>query len=283
MITPRQAELHKASFELADGSVYFRDPFNGERLSPGGPPSSIEQQPDLKLGLDYLRQHRSEIKFTILASNHGDLDVLDESEVRGVLSRHDAIFLELFGHNKDAQDLFWQTGYGKEPASGEETYNILSGYKRQQLDLLRGVDKPVMLPEPAFDGTDYESDLCAIGQKTEELQTIVSEKGDDAVLILEVSLASETIMREWFMIAKMGSYMQFLEGLGGSQVLKPLLWIGGVHAETMLAKFRGLGLTVNVITPEKTSKRTPPKPLHGFGQSIAFVDAVRDARARIEQ
>lgn len=284
MLTERQQEHHNASFEHYGDWVQFCDPFTGERFEPGRVPGSIEHLSGFGPGIDYLRQ-RSDVVVSIFGEKHGDNDVTSPAEINAQLAKSDAVFLEGYGTSKEVEDLFWAVCTNYEGISvSQSTVNALGAYKMRQLKHLAGCKKPIFFPEMSIEGNGYEKDLIDFTAILEELRPLAMSD-ENFALALEINLAASTIMREWFMIAKMGMKMKLYEHVTGHRLRQPMIWIGKLHAQTMPPKLAGLGLTVNAYVAREQHDGTPARAAVGeFRRSngtIPFVEAARDGLARI--
>ena len=93
-ISERQVRQHNTSYEKwGDDWISLRDPFTGEDFLPDRPPRSLEMQPGLREGLNYLRNN-PDIHITIFGDNHGDADETNAREAQTVLGTCDSVFLE---------------------------------------------------------------------------------------------------------------------------------------------------------------------------------------------
>ncbi len=280
MITERQTELHNRSFEhLEGGYVQFCDPFSGEPLRPDRVPVSIESQPWLADGIRYLRERAGTLQVDVLAGSHGDEDYDNPTEVRGIVSSHDAVFLEFIGANDAIAKLFWNVSHGRGTEVSREIVDSLGPHKLRQLKPLASIDKPVHFPEMATDGTEFEKELLEFQAILEELRPRAVGGEEAFMLAVEINLIVATIMREWFMIAKMGSYLKAHDELG-ERLSHPLIWIGTYHGTTMPTKIRSLGVKCEPLYLEETVANTPPNLLHTGSDYFDFTKAAHDGIAR---
>ena len=92
-------------------------------------------------------------------------------------------------------------------------------------------------------------------------------------------------MREWYMLAKMGSLMKNFERRTGTRLRRPLIMIGSAHLETLPPKVSGLGLSIEVREARATIRNTPPKPIRHealrHGDELPVLEAARDGVARL--
>lgn len=280
MISRKQFELHNNSYELSGDLVRFRDPFTGDYLEPGIPPRSIEAQPNLKAGLDYLRHRGSDVELTIFASAHGDSDHHDTKEVKQVVGAHDAVFLELIGATPDIEALFYDIASGSGAHTTQATLESIGDYKVRQLQAVAGSKIPILFPEVKANGSRYEQELLEYIDLLNELRPIALAGDANFALATEINIIGTSIMREWYMLANMGYQMAIAEN-AGYKISSPLLWIGSLHGETLPAKCEGLGIATRVEFPEFLDRRSPENKLHGFDDFIDFTTAARDAVARV--
>ena len=279
MITDLQAKLHNNSMRLesvADTEfVQLRDPFTGEDFEAHRPPQSIEMQPHLRAGLDYLRSH-PEVHLTILADNHGKDDIINRDEIAKILSEADSVYLEGFGATQDDADKLWEVAANNARA---KDVGGLGVYKQQQYELLEGVNKPVLLPEVPSDGSEYDSNLLEFTTILDELRPLALGN-ENIQLAIEINLAASSIMREWYLLAKMGSYLFSLEE-AGLKCEHPLLWIGSSHATTMVPKLNGLGIDFEVIEPKRLQNETSPDLLHEGDSLISYEQAATSGLSKV--
>ncbi|MFZ1250288.1 MAG: hypothetical protein WAR37_02475 [Candidatus Microsaccharimonas sp.] len=282
MITPNQAELHNNSMSLerrVDGEyIQLHDPFNGERIEAGKTPRSIENQPDLKAGIDYLKSH-PDIELTILAENHGKDDVMNKDEIRSVLDKGDSLYLEGFGALHTHQDELWDIVTGRLKVS--DIHDLEPGYQKQQYEAIEAINIPALLPEVPGEGSQYERDLLEFVTLLDELRLLAVDD-ENIQLAIEVNLAITSIMREWYMVAKIGSYLSYLER-AGLKSNRPILWIGSSHAETMEPKLKGLGVNFKVIKPQMSEIRTEPESLHEGLSQISYTDAAKFGLSKVNR
>lgn len=285
MITRHQADYHNRSFERRGDVVYLADPFSGEPILPDRVPMSIEQQSWLAEGIGYLRANH-DITIRIFGENHGDNDISNPAEVEAALNGCDVVFLEGFGVNKSIEDLFWQVGTeGTGTETSRSTIDALGAYKLRQLKLLAGIGKPIFFPEVPEGGTQFEQDLLDYCLILDGLRPAAMAGDENFALAVEINIASSTVMREWYMLARMGHLMKTCQQLGGERLKAPLLWIGTMHAETMVPKVRGLGVGVEPIIARRQIRNTSENSAWGDYQrpngQLPVLEAARDGLARI--
>lgn len=279
------AQLHNRSFEKGSDVIVFNDPFTGERLRSDTPPRSIEAQPDLRDGLNFLRR-RPDLDFKTFGEPHGDQDYTDPRDVKGLIDSSDVIFLEGFGHSQELDNLLWSVCTQNEGVNvPTTTIESLGEYKLRQLKLLAGIEKPVFIPEVAATGSSYEKDLLDYILILKELSPRAMAGDEQFAFHTLINLASSTIMRDWYMIAKMGQLMDIYENLSGDRLDSPLLWIGNAHIETMQPKLDGLGLRHRSFRGNRQVKNTPTlhvtNELHPSAETFDFGEAARNGVARI--
>lgn len=266
------AEMHNASFnsqELNDGQLHitFVDPFTNEQLSPDRVPSSIEAQPHLREGLDYLRSRSSDISLSVYAAPHGNDAVHDMQELLDTFQAHDVIFLEGVGHNAEQRDLIWDVSAGNKSTLTDEEAKTFGNYGQRKLAALLGQNKPVFFADMPSDGGDFEQAFIEWDGMLDTLKGMIDEgQGDPESLGLAmgINLTATTIIREWYMLASMGRGLQQLED-AGYKSSNPMFLIGATHGETLPAKASVLGLHTSVSLPrmaENGERRTVDIPFN---------------------
>lgn len=271
--TKTPIELHNASFsatshENGEISYTFCDPFVERPLSPESPAESIEDQPDLKRGLDYLRENRDRISVDIMGAPHGEETVHDIKELDITFGSHDSIFFEGIGHDKEARDLLWQVSSGTtETLTGDQAAKF-GQYGQQKLAVLLRKNKPTFFADIPGDGTAYEDQLLEWSDLLGQILKIEddSQTGIGAM----VNLTATTIVREWYMIATIGKELSNLEAAGYTST-NPLFLVGTRHRETLPQKLNVLGVKSNIIVPRivnKGEQRTMRMPFD-FVQAVA--------------
>lgn len=287
MVSERTKQLHKRSSERHGDWLQLKDPFTGERILPDRPPSSLEMQPGLRDGLSYLRNH-PEISFRILGDTHGEYDIASPAETKHALIDRDCIFLEGFGATKDhfIHNLFWKVGYENATATvSDNDYISMGAHKHHQLKMLAGCKKPIFFPEVPSGGTKYEQDILELIQLTDALLPHSLHGDESAALDVEINVASTIVLREWYMLAKIGMYMKAVEQSTGDRLRNPLIIIGSAHLETMPVKINGLGLSVESREAQATIKNTPSKPIslevRRTEPELPVLEAARNGVARL--
>ncbi len=270
MSTPLSAEMHNASFvshDLGDGTkhIAFVDPFTDEQLSPDRVPISIEAQPHLREGLDYLRNRGNDLGLTIYAAPHGDGSVHDMRELMDAFATHDVIFLEGVGHNEQQRDLVWDVSAGNKSTLTDEEGQTFGPYGQRKLAALLRQNKPVYFADVPSDGGDFEQAFLEWDGMVDTLKGMIDGgQGDpnDLGLAMGINLTATTIMREWYMLAAMGRELKRLE-VAGYRSENPMFLVGAVHGETLPHKASVLGLDTSVTLPtmaENGEKRTVDIP-----------------------
>ena len=287
MDSERTLDLHNKSSERIGEFLQLKDPFSGERLVPDRPPSSLDHQPDLREGLAYLRNN-PDIAVRVLGDTHGEYDIASPAETQYALQGCDSIFLEGIGGADDsfAHDLFWKVGYeNKSVQLSRSDYDSLGAHRQHQLRLLGGCKKPIFFPEVPSNGTEYEQDINDLINLTDVLLPYALGGDDHLALAVEINIASTIMMREWYMLAKMGSLMKNFERRTGTRLRRPLIMIGSAHLETLPPKVSGLGLSIEVREARATIRNTPPKPIRHealrHGDELPVLEAARDGVARL--
>ena len=283
-MTQRQADHHNNSFERSGDYIQFRDPFTGEDLGARRPPHSLEIGAGLADGFDYLRSH-PDICLTIYGESHGDQDSVSSAELNPLLHDSDAVFLEGVGHSAEMDHLFWNVGTINQGMSvSQNTIDTLGAYKMRQLEALAGIKKPVLFPEIPANGNEYENQLLEFNLILDELLPKSLAGDEDFALAVEINLAVSTIMREWYMLGKMGQQMAAYEQLTGERIKSPLLWIGSMHTETIPPKADSFGIWVVRHEAHSQERNTPPSPIYNgrrTNREVPFVEAARDGLARL--
>lgn len=285
MLTERQVNQHNRSYELRNDIIQLKDPFSGEPLRGDKPPLSLERDTGLAMGYDFLRS-RPDITFTIYGETHGDSDYSDPSEVYEHLAASDIVFLEGFGSTREVESLFWNVCTRGETARvSPTTFASMSDYMKRQLQLMAGTGKPVMLPEIPAGGSQLENDLLSFNDIMHDLLPAALGGDQDFALAVEINLVAGTMLREWYMIGKMGLLIQAYEQSTGEHLTSPMVWIGQAHLETMPRKFESLGVGVTNYAAQRQSRNTPPRPIVGEYErtngKVPFVEAARDGLARL--
>lgn len=277
-ISPRQAEYHNASFEMSDDMVRLRDPFTGDSLSKDSPPRSMEEYAGLSAGYQYLRSN-PDIKVYIWGESHAGR--VDHDEASRILTGVDGVFLEMFDNTEEAQDAFWNVSIKGSVKVSQELANAIGPYKMQQMEALAGAQKPVFLPEATRDSGEYEEvfiDYCHIVDK---LLPLALDGNDDGALAAEIAVSVTTMLRDWYMIGKMGLQMQAYERATGQKLKNPLVWIGPAHAATMPDKFRSLGVDSVTNVDESLFGSLHEGNVSRVNGQINMVDAAKNGLTRI--
>lgn len=250
------SELHNASFRLrglSDGQQYitFIDPFTDEQLSPSRAPASIEAQPHLKVGLDYLRSRNNDMTLSIYGSPHGNEAVHDMRELMNAFGIHDVIFLEGIGHSAHLRDVAWDVSAGsKTKLTGDEA-KLFGPYGQRKLAALLQQNKPVFFADVPSDGGDFEQAFLEWDGMIDVIKGMIDESQDTSEglnLAMGIILTATTILREWYMLATMGCELKRLED-AGYKSSNPMFLVGVAHGETLPAKASVLGLSTSVILP----------------------------------
>lgn len=266
------AEMHNASFnsqELSDGQLHitFIDPFTNEQLSPDRVPSSIEAQPHLREGLDYLRSRSTDMALSVYAAPHGNEAVHDMQELMDTFGAHDVIFLEGVGHNAQQRDVIWDVSAGNKTTLTDDEAEQFGSYGQRKLAALLQQNKPVFFADVPSDGSDFEQAFLEWDGMLDTLKGMIDEgQGDpDSLnLAMGINLTATTILREWYMLASMGRELKRLDEAGYKST-NPMFLVGAVHGETLPAKASVLGVQTSVNMPRMTEngeKRTVDIPFN---------------------
>lgn len=251
-------ELHSNSFRLehrADNRrhIGFADPFTGEALSPHRVPTSIEVQPKLRAGIDYLRQRENDLNLSIMGAPHGPNDVHDMAELMRAIRSHDALFLEGFDHTQRERDMLWNISSGKKTDLTDQEERELGPNRTLQLAALFRADVPAYFADLPGDGDDYEQSL---GSWNGVLETLMKQMPgaegqgrENLLLAASINLTAVSIMREWYMIASIGEQLGVLDRMGGYRSHSPLFIIGTTHGQTLPKKLEVLGVKSSLIIP----------------------------------
>lgn len=256
MSTPLSAEMHNASFvshDLNDGRkhIAFVDPFTDEYLSPDRVPASIETQPHLREGLDYLRSRSNDLDLTIYAAPHGDGSVHDMRELMDTFAAHDVIFLEGVGHNAQQRDLIWDVSAGNKATITDEEGQAFGPYGQRKFAALLRQNKPVYFADVPSDGGDFEHAFLEWDGMVDTLKGMIDQSNgdpDSLGLAMGINLTATTILREWYMLAAMGRELKQLEAAGYKSE-NPMFLVGAIHGETLPHKAGVLGINPNVALP----------------------------------
>ncbi len=253
MATPAAAELHNASYQahdLSDGRqhITFLDPFTGEQLRPDRVPGSIEAQPHLRQGLDYLRSRGTSIDLSVYAAPHGDNSVHDMQELIDAFESHDAIFLEGIGHTAVDRDLVWDVSASNKRTITEEEGQRFGPYGQRKLAALVGQNKPTYFADLPADGDSYDRYTMEWNGMVDTLGKMISDQNGDPeslALAMGINLTATTILREWYMLATIGLELSRLDAAGYKSE-KPLFLVGQMHGTTLLDKAAVLGVHTSV-------------------------------------
>jgi hypothetical protein len=249
--------MHNTSFSMEkvnyeEALITFHDPFTGEILDPDKPPSSFEDQPELKQGLDYLRLNGSRINITIFGAPHGDEAVHANGDLRSAFEAHDSIFLEGLSHTQKERDLVWDLSAGNVTQPSSEQLDGFGEYGKRKIEALKGVTRPVFFADIPADGNDYEQSLHQWSQLFDRLHAKDNVTGvsrdKDVELATAINLTGTTVMREWYMLAQVGKHLQELEQAGYKSV-NPVLLIGSLHAQTLPNKLKAIGVKSSINLP----------------------------------
>ncbi len=256
MATRLSTELHNSSFnarDLRDGTkhIEFVDPFSNELLSPYKVPASIEAQPHLKEGMDYLRSRSGDLQLAIYAAPHGDNAVHDMRELMDAFAAHDVIFFEGVGHNEHQRKLIWDVSLGNRTTLTDEEGQSFGPYGQRKLAALLRQNKPVYFADLPSDGGEFEHALLDWNGMVETLNSMIDQSSNDQEghkLALGINLTATTIMREWYMLATIGYNLKRLDE-AGYKSKDPLFLVGAMHGETLPYKAGVIGLRTNVTLP----------------------------------
>lgn len=249
-------ERHNASYvvrNLSDGSkhITFVDPFSGSYLSPYRVPMSIEAQPQLRDGLDYLRNRDDELKLTIYAAPHGDRSIHDMRELEQAFQTHDAIFLEGIGHTQQQRDLVWNVSAGNKSTLTKEECRTVGPYIQRKLAVLLGMNIPVYFADIPGDGGDFEKAYLEWDGTVDILKNMIGDIRVDPArisLAMSIHLVATTIIREWYMLATIGHELKSLHDVGYSSE-NPMFLVGTKHGRTLPHKANVLNLATLVVEP----------------------------------
>jgi len=261
------ASLHNSSFSIEERArgeeiLVFKDPFTDTPLDPNIPPPSLEAEPELNDGLEYLRQNSSDIVISILGMHHGQGDEPDVGHLRSIYSRHDAILLEGLGHSATER-----RGLAIIARRGDEVTTKLrkrGDYGHHFVDpefaALQGLSKPTFFVDIPSDGTNYEKSLYGWSTVVEDIdQYGVGEKTElDFTKAINLTVAN-VIFREWYMVARTGLEMSNLRAKG-QKIKRPVIKIGALHIQTLPYRLEALGVKSKIIVP-KMLKEGPPAPV----------------------
>ncbi len=248
-ITETQAQKHNNSFEIIDDVVQLRDPFTGENLSSERPPRSLEHMAGLARGYEYLRGG-DDLTVRLYGESHGDGDEVNQSELQAQLVMSDAVFLELLDHTPATEKAFWDVSMtgGADVTAG--LIHDMGPYKFDQLNALVGANKPVFLPEPSREGTQYEQEFIEYVRIIDKLLPVALNGDEGVVLATEIAVSASVMMRDWYLIGRMGQQIEMFEKKTGFKITNPMVWIGSAHTDTLPSKLKALGIatTTNVET-----------------------------------
>jgi len=284
-ITESQAKKHNNSFEINGDVVQLRDPFNGEKLSSERPPQSLEHMAELASGFDYLKS-RKDITVHIYGESHNDEHTVNQDELQAQLASSDAVFLELLDHTPATEKAFWDVSMtgGADVTAG--LIHEIGTHKFDQLNALVGAGKPVFFPEPSREGSQYEKEFIEYVRIIDNLLPSALNGDEGAALAAEIAVSASVMMRDWYLIGKMGQQIEAFENETGVKITNPMIWIGSAHTETLPAKLKGLGIssvtnvesTHGYISTQEMGEHSIPK-----NGSISMVNAARDGLARISR
>lgn len=285
-ITKSQAKKHNNSFEINGDVVQLRDPFTGENLSSERPPQSLEFTAGLAGGFEYLKS-RDNLTVRLYGESHADEHQVNKDELLAQLAMSDAVFLELVDHTPATEKAFWDVSMngGAEITAG--LMYDMGPHKFDQLNALVDANKPVFLPEPSREGTQYDQEINEYMRIIDKLLPVALSGGDEGiVLAAEIAVSASTMMRDWYMIGKMGQQIELFEEKTGIKITNPMIWIGSVHTDTLQPKLEALGITTSVaiesthgyVSSGEAGERSLPK-----NGSISMVDAARNGLARISR
>jgi len=252
MISERQTTLFEKSYtsETTAQSMAFVliDPFSGERMHSRDVPPSIDRIPHLHDGLAYLRARAEHMKLTLFASRHANDVVHEADELNPLLDNHDAYFLEGYGTMAKRREIYRRASSEQLTNDDWNNYRSAPGpYTDRQLEAIKGRGKPIFMPEIPQDGTDDEAAFLEYSLIMNEFWPLAFGDDPQMTINLLLAIAGSNVIREWYMLANMGSQMAAYEKEKGQEISSPLIWMGGGHAESLAAKARTLGLTFKTI------------------------------------
>jgi hypothetical protein len=250
------SEMHNASFNiraLGDGQshITFIDPFTNEQFSPDRVPTSIETQPHLREGLDYLRSRSADMELFVYGAPHGDGAVHDMQELIDTFQSHDAIFLEGMGHDAQQRDAIWDISAGNKQTLTDDEAEQFNPYAQRKFAALLRQNKPVFFADVPGDGGNFEQSFLEWDNMLSTLKKMIDGgRGDpkNLNLAMGINLTATTILREWYMLASMGRELKRLDD-AGYKSNNPMFLVGTVHAETLPAKASVLGVNTSVNLP----------------------------------
>lgn len=284
-ITESQAQKHNNSFEINGDVVQLRDPFTGENLTSEHPPQSLEQMAGLARGFDYLRG-RDDLTVRLYGESHSDNHQLNQDELQVQLAMSDAVFLELLDHTPATEKAFWDVSMTGGADITVGLRDDMGPAKFNQLNALVGANKPVFFPEPSREGAQYEKEFIEYVRIIDKLLPVALSGDEGVALAAEIAVSASVMMRDWYLIGKMGQQIEMFENETGIKITNPMIWIGSAHTDTLPSKLKALGVTTvtniesthGYVSTEEASEHSLPK-----NGSISMIDAARDGLARISR
>ena len=211
---------------------------------------------------------------------------MNQDELRSQLALSDVVFLELLDHTPATERAFWDVSMtgGADVTAG--LIREVGPYKFDQLNALAGADKSIFFPEPSREGAQYEKEFIEYVRIIDALLPD-AERGDEgAALAAEIAVSTSVMMRDWYLIGKMGQQIEMFEKKTGTKISNPMIWVGSGHLETLPSKLKALGIvttasvesTHGYVLSEGSSEHSLPK-----NGSISMIGAARDGLARISR
>lgn len=250
-LSPSQEKLFTASHEVIEtpemAVIELRDPFTGEAMHSSEIPGSIRQIEHLQNGVQYLQERAHDMHLTLFASRHGDEVVHTAEELDPLLEGHDAYFLEGFGTVAERREIHRRAATVELSEDDWANYRTVpSPYTDRQLAAIAGRGTPIFMPEIPRDGSAEENALLEYSTIMNEFWPYAFGDDQEATMNLLVAQAGSNVIREWYMLANMGSQLAQHEQETGQKITKPLLWMGGGHEQSLRAKAQTLGVELSV-------------------------------------
>lgn len=236
------------------------DPTTGYDIDPRRPLSLIEADPELRGGLDLLRDNADRVCMTNYYGRHVRADDLDDP---GTFERAHASHT-VFGYESHGSSRAVDANARTTAARNMTTRRPIHGFQDRLFRSIVGAERTLSVPiDVRADGTPLERQIIALGDRWNEELTDVGEG----------SLAAITInnLRDWTMLATLGAAIRRLTGPRLPAELNVGTFSGLDHFDvTRKARCLGVPAVGVLVRGETISAAELNKPVIQVPQSGVF-------------
>jgi hypothetical protein len=277
-----QAEWHNNSFRKIGNVYIFQEPLKKEQVSTNEPPSMFRQDDELSSGYNFLKKYGSKLNLDIFYSQHSEWNDLGGKDFEAKIKEADIYLLENAGWVANEQEGLDQLSRrGRFSADNLDTLDYIrrSNFTRRIATAISSSGARISFfdvndaPDPIRQGIIQQYEL------DESIQNsgLITDQEKKRALLL--SMAANTVLREWFMVGMFGNQLErfsqedqnLLDKLSKGK-LKVLVTVGAAHRD-LTRKFSRYGL--------RSQEHVNPTDVDFFAQFSA--DCTRNGRIDVDK